>query len=512
MAAGEWEDDDGSSWGSTARGVLQGADDFMRSTGNAVSFGMADRLAGKLEGTGTDAEVARSAAARERSPYLSIAGDIAGSVMVPGFGAARLAARYGGGRLARALGYGVTGAGTGAAQGAGNTYTENPADYIKNAGIGAGIGFVTGAGGGVAFGRGPATPRAQAPTGDELHSVASNTYDVLARYPQMYEQRALANRATDIENNLLAQRYHWRDSPGTWRGIDEARVGGAPGQLNTGPNAIVGPADIDFVRQGLNKIPRTEATATDRESARIVKQGFDDFMENPPPGAVLPGMERTAARAAQTSERARGDWAAHKRVEAIDDMVENATTGTGSANSGLNLQNKMRQAVSSFTRRKSGESAASKAGFDRDEIAALVNYSRGTNPTNLTRWASNVLGGGSGAAMPVAAAAYGGLAGGNTYLRSQDPAASSAASLTAAIAAPVAGLALRRYGNRRADRDLAALRDTMARRSPLFQYRELMNPGTNPGAGSPLAAKTARDAIALEMISKQPAEPESEWK
>src|SRR5262245_50429425 len=116
MAADDWVADDssGGSWWDTAKWVGQTADDAVRATANAMTFGMADRLAGYLGGEGTDAEVAKSAAARERSPVASIAGDVAGSVALPSFGAARLTAAatpYIGNLAGRTLGYGLTGAG-----------------------------------------------------------------------------------------------------------------------------------------------------------------------------------------------------------------------------------------------------------------------------------------------------------------------------------------------------------------------------------------------------------------
>src|SRR6187402_1954162 len=108
-------------WWDTAKDVGQTADDAVRAAANAMTFGMADRLAG-LTGGGTDAQVKLSEAARKRSPIASIAGDVGGAVALPGIGGRQLAARMGGGWGARALGYGGEGMVLGAAGGAGNTY------------------------------------------------------------------------------------------------------------------------------------------------------------------------------------------------------------------------------------------------------------------------------------------------------------------------------------------------------------------------------------------------------
>jgi len=517
MANTDWEEAPAGSgsWWETAKKVGQTADDTVRAAANAITFGMADRLAGYAGGEGTDAEVKKSEAARERSPVASVAGDVAGSVALPGFGAARLAARGGGTLAARAGAYGLTCAGTGALQGAGNTYTGELPDYVKNAAIGGALGGTLGAAGGAIFGRGPATPRAQAPTQNELFNAKQAGYGALGRSGARYEQTALAQRGDDIERQLLADRFHWRDSPGTWRAVNEARGQAAPGQLNTGYGGVVDPANIDFIVKGLNRIPKTEATQVDRESARVVKRALNDFIENPPAGAVLPGTEREAARAATLAANARGDYGAYKRVQAFDELANNAANTTGATHSGLNLQNELRKGARTFIKEKGGESPASKAGFIPAEREALRDFVRGNPTTNALRYTSNALGGGGGAVgIGASALGYGGLAGASGLARGQDPETAAAMSATTSVAAPIAGLLLRRAGNRRADAEIQALRDVIARRSPMFNYRQTMQPGTVPGAGSPRAAKGVRDAVALEILKQrgqQTPSGEDEW-
>ena len=505
----DWADDNptNGTWWDTAKNVGQTVDDAVRATANAITFGMADRFAGAMEGAatgkgykaGVDEQVKLSEAARERSPYASITGDVVGSVALPGFGAAGLSARLGGGTAARALGYGVTGVGTGAAQGAGNTYSGNASDYAKNALIGGALGGALGSAGGAVFGRGPATPRAQAPTENSLYNAKQAGYGALGRSGARYEQPALAARGDEIERQLLAERYHWRDSPGTWRAIEEARGQAAPGQLNTGYGGVVDPANIDFIVKGLNRIPKTEATATDRASAGIVKRSLNDFIENPPPGAVLPGTEAEAARAALLARNARGDYGAYKRVQQINELINNAANTAGATHSGLNLQNELRKGVRTFVKEKGGLSPASKAGFTPAERAALTDYTRGTNVTNLLRGTSAAMGGGGGIGVPIAAAAFGAGGGAAGQYFKDDPGVGTALG----VMTPIVGMGLRRAGNRRADREINEMRDMIARRSPQFAYRQLMQPGTVPGAGSPRAAKGVRDALALELLLQQ---------
>ena len=501
MAADDWVSEgqasppaDGGSWWDTAKNVGQTADVAVRAAANAVTFGMADRFAGYMGGQGTDAEVAKSAAARERSPYVSIAGDVGGALAVPGFGAEALAARMGGNALARAGAYGVTGAATGAAQGAGNTYSGELPDYIKNAVLGSALGGTLGAAGGAVFGRGPAVSRAETPTAPQLFAEKQGNYADLARSSAAYEPQALAQHANDLEARLFNDRFHPRDSPRTWQALEEMRGAPAPGQLGVGTNAIVDPANIDFIRKGINKIPFGEAAATDRASGRIVKNALDDFLVNPPAGAVLPGTERAAADAANVAERARGNYAGLKRVNKMEDFIANAENQAGATYSGLNLQNELRKQVKPFIRLKDGTSQAAQRGFNPDEVTALTQYVRGSNPANVLRWAGNTLGGGGGIAGPIAGGVAAGAAG--KYFK-DDPEMGTAIG----VGVPATGLLLRAIGNRRANADLQNIRNMIAQRTPLYQERAAVA-GMGPGPGTPVAAKGTRDALALELMKQ----------
>jgi hypothetical protein len=499
-----WQAEEPTSW-------LTTADDTVRAVANSATFGMADRFAGAMEGltsgqgyrAGVDAEVAKTAAARERSPVATTVGDITGALAIPGFGAARLAARYGGGLLARAGAYGGTGAVAGAAQGAGNTYSENPSDYLANAGIGAAISAPLGAAGGAAFARGPRVSRAVVPDQNELFAAKNAGYDALGNSGARYEGPALARRADDIERQLFADRYHPRDSPGTWRSIEEGRGASAPGgPPNLGYGAIVDPGNIDFIVKGLNRIPQTAERATDRDSARIAKRAFNDFIENPPPGAVLPGTERAAAQASTLARSARGNNAAYRRVQAMDELVDNATNTTGATASGLNLQNELRKGVRTFVKSKAGESPASKQGFTRDEIARLTQFTRPGMLDSTMRWSDRLLGGGGGLGALVAGGTIGASGIGGSVFK-DDP----VGGMMAGGAAVGTGLALRMIGNRRANANINEIRDMIARRSPLYEYRQTFA-GTDPGRGSPAAAKATRDAIAAIVAARQNGERE----
>ena len=138
------------------------------------------------------------------------------------------------------------------------------------------------------------------------------------------------------------------------------------------------------------------------------------------------------------------------------------------------------------------------AGFNPAEVNALTQYVRGSNPANMLRYAGNALGGGGGSVGIAAGSMIGGTAG--KYFK-DDPEMGAALGL----GAPAIGLGLRMIGNRRANAELNQLRNMIAQRTPLYQERAAVA-GMMPGPGMPGTAKTARDAVALELL-KQTQQP-----
>lgn len=488
------------------KGALQTADDAVRAAANAVTFGMADRLAGAMPGGGgTDAQVKLSEQARERSPYASLAGDVGGAVAIPQVGAEALAARAGrhiAPWAARALGYGASGAATGAAQGAGNTYTGNAADYARNAVVGGVLGGVLGGVGGAALGRRPDRTSAVTPTTDDLWRAKTANYQLLENSPATYDARALANVSHDLENQMLTGtgnspgRFHWRDSPTTWAALDEMRQPAAAIGTGAPPivNATVDPAGIEFIRKGINSIPRSPERSVDRTSGRVVKNALDDFMANPPPGAVVPGTERDARIAAILADRARQNNAAYKRSQWWEDIAQNAENTAGATHSGSNLENEYRKAVRSLLKQTDGTSQAIKQGFNANERQAMQDFARGTRATNALRFAGKALGGGGGLGMMMTSGVVGG---GGTLAATGDPRAAG----IGALAAAGAGKGLTKLANRRSNAEITRMGNMIRQRSPEYLDRVQIAP-MFAGGGSPAAAKMMRDAVTLELLKQ----------
>ena len=497
---GGWTEEQPTSWWERAKGVGQTVDDAVRAAANAATFGMADRLAG-VTGGGTDAQVKLSEAARARSPYASVAGDVAGAAALPGLGGAGLATRLGagaaGGRLspalARAAGYGVEGAGIGAAQGAGTTYTGIPADYVKNALLGGAIGGVTGGIGGAAFGPRPNVSSARAPSADELEAFKNAAYRSLERHPARYTPESLSGRAFDIENTLrMGRNAHEQTSPQSFRVMNQLHY--PPPAAATGRQHIT-PGDVDFVRKGVTGNELAGMTPTDQGSAGVVRRGIDDFIRNPPPGAAVPGTEHLAAHASRVANTAHQLHGGFKRTQAIEELIDNAGRTAGATHSGLNLRNELQKAVRSGLKEKGGTSTFSKAGYNAAERAALDQFSRGQGRTSqVLGYLDKYLGGGGGLGA-LAAGAVGGK-----YLTPDD---SGTNGLLVGLGTSGAGLALRAIGNRRAANNINELRNMIAQRNPLYAQRAANAPMVRGGGLSPGTTQTLRDAMTIELLNQQ---------
>jgi len=490
----------------TVEDLPQIADDTVRAAGNAVSFGMADRLAAggnAALGVGDvhsyedslKAELLKSQQARERSPIASAVGTAVGSALVPSRVAAALASRLAtyGGRLAgwggRAAAYGAEGAAIGGAQGAGNTYTGNPADYAKNAAKAAVMGGVLGGVTGAAVGPRPLVSAARAPTAAEQETAKTAAYGVLERHPARYTPESTSGRAYAIENDLrMGRNAHETTSPQSFRTVNQLHY--PPTAAATGRQYIT-PGDLDFVRKGVAGNEVKGLTPTDAGNASVVRRGIDDFIRNPPPGAAVPGTEHLAANAAQVANIAHQQHGAFKRTQAIEELIENAGRQAGSTYSGLNLRNELQKAVKSGLKEKDGTSAFSKAGYDAAERAAFDKFSRGQGAVSRgLGYVDKYLGGGGGLGALAA-----GVAGGH-YLDENN-------GLAYGLGTSAAGLGLRLYGNRRAAANIDALRDTIAQRSPLYQYRAATSPMVRGGGLSDGSTQTLRDAITLQLLERE---------
>jgi hypothetical protein len=468
--------------------LLGKAADFAKAASNTFTFGMRDRLGGVQRALAGDApsysegvnqENADTAMRRERSPYLSVAGDVAGGTaqaFVPGVGAvgrATSAALGGAGRgalpsITRMAGYGVEGGLLGAAQAAGHTYTGNAEDYARNAMVGGIFGAAVGA----PFGHfADVAPRSMAPvpTSTQLKGSASDRYTDTHDVPIDYRTDQFRGAIDALEKRL-----HGITDPDksktVWHTLNDARSG----RLQADPDApTVTPKDIDALRQKL--------TGVNEPGARQTREFLDRFMQSPI--AQASGTDAQRARVTQLLNDARGDYRAAKRTQTVEETNQYAEDRAATANSGANTGNTYRQKLVALLNPKSREGRW----YTPEEKADIRSVTRGEGMTDAMRSTGNFLKGITGQV-----AGGGGLAG---------ALATGNATPLWGMAAYPAGAAIKGIGNRMTVNSAERLADKMAMRSPLYSEWAAASPVVaGPGLGN--APESIRNAITNQMLEQ----------
>lgn len=180
-------------------------DDIVRMVANGATFGLADKFAGGMDyltgqapsyTAGVTAQRAATEDVRKRNPVAAPVAELGGGVLT-GAGLMRggltLAGRAGPNLLPRTAAYGAEGAAYGAAQGAGNTFSSDVADYVSNAKEGALFGGAVGAGLPVLGSVGSAAYRAGAPFVGGRVDDAGRGASALLRGAALADEQGLRN-------------------------------------------------------------------------------------------------------------------------------------------------------------------------------------------------------------------------------------------------------------------------------------------------------------------------------
>lgn len=476
--------------------LLGNVADVLKPASNTFSFGMRDRLEGAYRAMtgqapsyseGVNQAVADSAMRRERSPYLSVAGDVAGGTAqayVPGVGALGrgLSAALGGaGRgayptAARMLGYGVEGGALGGAQAAGHTYTENPADYARNAIIGGAFGTVAGA----PFGRfADVAPRslAEVPHSAELKQSATDRYTATHAVPIDYSAPRFWSGVDALEQNLYGTTNQVK-SPTVWEVMRLAREGRPQANQPGVVGATVSPKNIDELRQQL--------TGVREPGAYQARQWLDNFMQDP--AAVVRGTDAQRNQIARLLSEARGDYRAGKRTQAFEETNQYAGDRTAVANSGMNAGNTYGQRLSSVFLNPKSQEGRWLTPAEKDEVRAVT---RRDPYWNAIRAGGNIMGGGLG----LGAGGYGG-GGALAAFTTGD-----IKPLIAGVGIPVTGYGLKSAANRSMVNAAQGLETTAAMRSPLYRERAANAPVV-AGSGLGNFPEATRNAITNQILEQ----------
>ena len=187
--------------------------------------------------------------------------------------------------------------------------------------------------------------------------------------------------------------------------------------------------------------------------ANIVQKSLDDFHGGLAAADMVAGTA-SPARAAALLREGRANAAAGFRSDRITGVEQTIARRTASAASGRNLDNTIRQRLTSLV-----ESTKGSRGLSKEEEAAIDDIIFGRPSKNAARFVGNYLGGGGGVASPALSAVLG---------------VSGAAALgpmgaALSLVPPTVGMASRSVANRMSAKELKALDNLIRSRSPLAE-------------------------------------------
>lgn len=256
---------------------------------------------------------------------------------------------------------------------------------------------------------------------DEAHAQYGAITSSAVGKPTTLNQREYI--ADEIAQHLHAQNIRPNNADETYKIIAEIR--------NPGRHPDV--ADLLTARQKLRNIHGGK----DGEGASQASEVVDRVLD-----AYIPGIGKKL-------ETADANWQALKTATELNEKIAKKTLQNASANSGLNLGNKLRQGATEILTNPNRAKYLTEG-----QKEALKKLSKGTVTQNAIRWAGNYLGGGGGLGA-LAATALGGH-----YLGGPE------SGLESGLGAAALGLALKRGYNRSIAKQAEAISNSVLAHSP----------------------------------------------
>jgi hypothetical protein len=250
------------------------------------------------------------------------------------------------------------------------------------------------------------------------------------------------------------------------KGVHPVRAGDTFTQLgevaNAPPDSIFTAANLQSLRESLGNTAQNfnPNYAKDQMAATQSIRGLDQWLPNVDPKGVLAG---DPAATAALFQRGRGDYSAamasNKLTGALDKaktgIVERAEGRAQAANSGLNLDNTIRQKSEALLEKPKEVSGLSPAAMD-----ALENVVQGGPVRNTARYVGNLFGGGGGLGQAVVTGigTAGGLAAGG-----------GPGAVIGAVTPTAIGVGSKMLANALAKRSLNKADEVIRAGSPLYQ-------------------------------------------
>jgi len=343
----------------------QAADDIARLVASGATFGYADKLAGYMEGTGEEAERARTQEARERAGSAGTVSEIGGAIATPvglaGRGFTLLtpgaqAMRGAGGLAARTGLAGLEGTVYGALTAEGNN---------QDVGMGAATGALGGAAGnlageaiskGVQKVAGAFSKKPVIPTEADIGARADAAYKQADAEGGMFDPQSFKGAVSDIKTMLADDSYLPGNQPGVKTALEELE------RLEA--------MDMPITFKGM------EATR------RKVAGGFSYMPKNKDNNRMLYNIidkldEYSRQGDSGSYPEARKLYAQKFKIEDVRKAAEEGERRAKITGSGGNIDNATRQRMDKIAQKGRG--------YTPDEKAALENAAYGTTGRNLLR-------------------------------------------------------------------------------------------------------------------------------
>lgn len=382
------------------------ADDMVRIGANAMTFGYADKIAGRMGGEGIEAERAKTNAARERAGGAGIVADVGGGLATglglagAGLTTARLVPKGLAGLTglgARTAAMGAEGAAYGAANALGNDQDVGTGALI-GAGAGA-AGNLAGEGLSRAVGSiaGAFNKQPKVPTIDQVRAAKDAAYKAADDAGVVYTPQAIDRLMAEVQQKLADRAYSPKLQPRVQPSLDEL-------ERLQGQNVTM--KGMDTVRQMASDAFDPMNKRSGALGSKIIDK-IDDLIASPQAGDVLMGDAAAGAAAIAEARKLNTQASKYDRVVEALTKAERRAASTGS---GGNADNATRQNIRAIL-----DNPKKSRGFTADERAAMETIVRGTPTQNALRLAGKLspsgnglmaaLGLGATAANPVMAAA-----------------------------------------------------------------------------------------------------------
>ncbi len=310
-----------------------------------------------------------------------------------------------------------------------------------------------------------ASTAAVAPTIQALDEAANQGYKTVRSSPYAVDSAAVGDLSRNIQSELNTQGRTDRFAPET-HGVLADYQKAHPDSVATGGN-------LATFREALRQASQNFTNPREAAAANKAIEELDRFIKEPPAQSVVAG---SPAEFATTYEGARGNYAAARRAETVQNELETAHRNAAVANSGRNIDNAQRQRINALTK-----SERKSQGFSDEELAQMDRVIFGTGTGNAMRTAGNMLGGGGG----LGAAIVGGVgATFNPFL----------------AATPLAGALLKKGADFSTLRQIKALDEMVRARSPLAAEAP-------EAAGLTAAEQLQRAALIKALLTPQPTQP-----